>query len=522
MEHSIGEEERQVKELVDISAPQRAICSSAEPRNLFLAGVGSGKTHTEGLLSGYFVKKFPEIRGFIGANTYAQLTKSSLSRILNVWSDVFGWTGGVDYVVDIKPPEDFTIIGTRLKEYKNTISFKNGHLIFLSSLENYKAIDGTEFAYALLDETKDTKEEAVKEVIIARLRQIGMFVCHGKVERKEEFEEKLSSGIYKKKGDKIFNTENGHEVKGFNPLYIFTSPAKVEWLNQWFGIDERLDDINTKIFSKDDFYHSKHNGVSVTISSTYHNEKNLSLGYIENLIRSYEHNPSLIDMMIFGSPIAKTGGEWFSRFDRTVHVKDIKMNPDYPLHITLDFNVVPYITLLVCQFIPDEKTGRMNWNTLKEYCLESPMNNTESVCGEFFYDYAGMIRGLYYYGDASGKNRSTLTKDIRHNYDVVEKVLRSVLNNDSDRVLNHNPSLVKCRDFFNRGLSGGYSFDINIHPSCVELIADFDFLKEDVNGGYKKPKVKNNITGETYEKRGHCADAWRYIGLSVFQDLFNE
>jgi len=459
-----------MKQNVDISAPQRAICSSAEPRNLFLAGVGSGKTHCEGLLAGYFVNKFPEVRGFIGANTYSQLTKSSLSRILDVWFDVFGWISGEDYVVDIIPPQDFNIIGTRLKDYKNTISFKNGHLIFLSSLENYKAIDGMEFAYALLDETKDTKEEAVKEVIVARLRQVGMFVCHGMVERQEDFDKKIESGMYIKKTGKIINTENGHEVKGFNPLYIFTSPAKVEWLNQWFGIDERLDDINAKIFQKDDFYHSKHNGVSVTISSSYHNEKNLSLGYIDNLIASYEHNPSLIDMMIYGSPIAKTGGEWFSRFDRTVHVNDVQFNPDFPLHITLDFNVVPYITLIVCQFIPDETTGRMQWNTLKEYALKSPQNNTESVCEEFFYDFAGKIRGLFYYGDASGKNRSTLTKDIRHNYDVVERVLRSVLNNDSDRVLNHNPSLVKCRDFFNRGLSGGYPFDINVHPSCVECL----------------------------------------------------
>ena len=505
------------KKEIDLSEPQKAILRSTKRRNLFLAGVGSGKSHIAAVVSARFIKSFPYVRGFIGANTYSQLTKSTLLRVFEVWLNEFGWTQGNDYVVDIQPPAHYTIIGARLKKYDNVISFKNGHLIFTASLENYKAIDGTEFAYALLDETKDTKEEAVKEVIVARLRQKGMYEVDGFIMKHKEM-----SKICRFIDGKYFSSHSGKQVKGFNPLYVFTSPAKVEWLNEWFGIDKHLEEINQRIFSKTDFYYAEHTDkISVTICSTYHNEKNLSEGYIDNLLSDYSHNKSLVDMLIYGSPVAKTGGEWFSRFDRIKHIKNLQYDNTYPIHISLDFNVVPYMTLLVSQFIPNEETGAIHWRTLQEYCTKNPNNNTDSICTEFLYDYAGNINGLFYTGDPSGKNRTTLTRAIDHNYTVLEQVLLPYLSNSSDRVMSRAPSLVKCRDFFNKMFSGSYpKIVIEIDESCSNLITDFEFLKEDINGAYKKPKVKDSSTGETYEKLGHCADAWRYQGVSAFEDLF--
>lgn len=505
---------------ITVSAPQRKFLKATKQRNLFMAGVGSGKSHAAGLISGNYAKNFPQIRGFIGANTYSQLTKSTLDRVFSVWKNEFGWIRGVDYVVDIQPPEHFKIYGARLKKYDNTISFKTGHLIFTASLDNYKAIDGTEFGYAILDETKDTKEEAVKEVVMARLRQPGMYESAGYVFSQAEVDKH-----FKKPNGEYHNHIDNDEVRGFNPLYVLTSPAKVEWINKWFGIDENIEKINQKIFSKTDFYHANHGkNISVTISSTYHNERNLSKGFIDNLIDSYKHNPSLIDMLVYGCPIAKTGGEYFNRFDRVTHVGDVPFNPEYPVHISLDFNVVPYMTMLVSQFIPDPDSNSkiIHWNVIKEYCLKNPKNNTEDICIEFMYDFAGKIKGLFYTGDPSGKARTTVTKGVKHNYEMVENVLRQYLNNGSDRVLKAAPPLVKCRDFFNRMLAEGYNIRIHIDKSCTNLITDMEFLKEDVNGGYKKPKTKDPMTGETYEKYGHCGDAFRYQGVSAFESLFNQ
>jgi len=521
---------KKIRKKLELSAPQEKVLNSVKQRNLFMAGVGSGKSYVAAPIPVRFAKKYPWLRGFIGANTYSQLSKSTLDRIFNVWLNVFGLIRDQDYVVDRMPPPDFKVYGSRLKKYDNTISFKNGHLIILGSLDNYTAIDGTEFAYAILDETKDTKEVAVKEVITARLRQPGMYVSGKAIYDQDQFDSYMESGIFEERTIKdeqdqdkeiVWNTRRNCKVEGYTPLYVFTSPAKVDWINEWFGINDKIQEINSKIFSKTDFYYGEHSNVSVTVCSTYHNEKNLSLGYIDNKLEDYAHNPSLIDMLIYGCPVGKSGGEWFSRFDRTKHVREVKLNPDLPIHLSIDENVVPYMTMLVSQF--EDIDGVVHWRTLKEYCLENPKNNAESLGIEFLYDFSEKINGLYYGGDPSSKKRSTLRKGNEHIYDVIEEVLQDYLNSESRRVLRKAPSLPKCRDFFNKMLNGGLeNIKVEIDPGCKNLIADMEFLKEDAKGGYKKTKVRDNITKETYEKYGHCADAWRYQGVIAFPDEWNK
>ena len=56
--------------MIKFSEPQEYIVTSTQDINLFLCGVGSGKTHIGGFLSGYLLKNYPSVFGFIGANTY--------------------------------------------------------------------------------------------------------------------------------------------------------------------------------------------------------------------------------------------------------------------------------------------------------------------------------------------------------------------------------------------------------------------------------------------------------------------
>ncbi len=153
-----------------LSDPQRYILESPQKINLFMAGTGSGKTYLEGVISANFVKNFPHVDGFIGANTYEQLNTSTLKRIRDVWKGLFGLIEGKHYVVGIKPPNGFSTEGHNFDHYGSIISFCNSAVIYKGSLDNYKAHEGKEFGWAELDETKDTKEEAVKEVILHRLR----------------------------------------------------------------------------------------------------------------------------------------------------------------------------------------------------------------------------------------------------------------------------------------------------------------------------------------------------------------
>ncbi|MBE3087477.1 MAG: hypothetical protein IMZ64_14820, partial [Bacteroidetes bacterium] len=65
----------------EVSRPQMAIFNSTATINLFLAGVGSGKTHLDGLISKQLISKFPKCKGGIFANTYDQLNTATLLRI---------------------------------------------------------------------------------------------------------------------------------------------------------------------------------------------------------------------------------------------------------------------------------------------------------------------------------------------------------------------------------------------------------------------------------------------------------
>lgn len=486
-----------VKEIY-YSDPQLEILETTCDRVLMQCGVGSGKSQTIGVLSYEFVINNPEVRGFIGANTYNQLAKSTLDRVFNVWEKQFNLIKNVHYVVDNIPPKHFKRFGSDLKSYENTISFENGAMIFIASLDNYKVIDGTEFGWACLDETKDTKEEAVKEVIVARLRQKGM--CINPV-----------TGVISK------TMKPGYI--GYNPLYIFTSPAKSKWLIEWFDLVSEAEEISKHIFSKTDYYRRKKGRQFVVIASSWHNVANLPVGYIEGLEKDYAHNPGLADMMIYGSPFGKTGGEFVTTFSRLKHVGNFQPWTEETVHLSFDFNYVPYMTCTCWQIKYISETNRYKVRCFDEFCLPNPKNNCEAIAKEIEGKYSHLMKkGIFYYGDYSGKNGSAMVAEFKNHYAVLEKYLRLYINNSSDRVI-PNKSLTKRRQFLNNAFAGALPFDMEIDAKCIELINDFEFLKEGPDGGKLKLKVKVNDI--TFEERGHTCDSTEYFLTSAFDTLFN-
>lgn len=467
-------------------------------RVLFQGGVGIGKSQTIGLLAGEYIKNDPQVRGFIGANTYGQLSKSTLDRVFNVWQTCFGWREGQQFVIDKIPPPGYETFGAPMKSYENIISFQNGGMIFVSSLDNYKVIDGTEFGWACLDETKDTKEEAVKEVIVARLRQKGLYI-------------NPKTGVITK------TMKPGY--MGYNPLYIFTSPAKEKWLIDWFQLTDQAEEISKHIFSETDYYRRRKDRQFVVIASSFHNRKNLPAGYIEGLMKDYSHNPGLVDMLIYGSPFGKTGGEFITTFSRLKHVSSFEPWEDEPVHLSFDFNFVPYMTCTCWQIKFIQEKGRYEVRAFDEFCLSNPKNNCEALAREIENKYGRLMKkGTFYYGDYSGKNGTVLVAEFKNHYSIIEKTLRAYLTNNSDRVI-PNKSLTKRQFFMNKAFAGDLPLDVKIHSQCHELIADLEFCKEGPDGGKLKVKVKKNDV--SYEERGHALDSGEYFFTSAFETLFN-
>lgn len=494
---------------LSLSQPQTYTITSTQDINLFLAGIGSGKTHIGGLISGYYIENYPQVFGFVGANTHNQLTTSTLYRLREVWRDIFGWIEGVDYVAGKKPPRHFNTQYHNFDSYDSIISFKNGAVLFKGSLDNAKAHDGKEFGWAILDETKDSKEEDVKDIILTRLRKAGMYVHH-------ETSQLVGVAV----------NADGTENRAFNPLYILTSPAKVLWINEWFKLDDFQTEIQTLIYDKDKFFVKEFDDKSVVISNTFHNEANLPKGFIEKILKN--HTKESAKRLIYGNPFVRSGGEFYSAFDRmrqvipaVIHEQKTvtAFDPNLPIHISFDQNVVPYITMTLYQL---RITGnKVIISCFDEICLENPRNKTEKLCIEFIKRYGSQCKhGLFYYGDPSGRKSDTRTNE--HDYDIVKRMLKKYLNNNSERIPYAHPPVIKRKDFINNIFEGVYSDEVEFYvaDTCKKLIADLEFIKEDKNGKKNKEVVEDKTTGQKYEKLGHTSDSMDYFICEVLHNMF--
>ena len=458
----------------------------------------SGKTYLLGIKTYQFIRNFPKVRGFVGANTAMQLTQSTLFRIREYWKSI----GIVEYdkdssplgqyVVGKKPPSHFSTEGHSFDSYYNIVSFINGAIVFIGSLENSSAHSGKEAGWGVLDETWDTREEDVKEIIIARIRQRGMFMVNGELKTEGKPEEQ------------------------YNPLFIVTSPAKVDWINELFSLETYIEEINNSIYSDKTFFWKEFDNKCVVISSTWHNVHNVGENYIRNVLDNNSDQRG--KALIYACPFVSAGGEFYSSFDRLKHVTKCVYDPTKPLHISFDQNSVPYNSCSIWQF--EEKENIWYAKCIDEIALENPRNSTEEVCEEILMRYAGHKSVIYYYGDASGKARSTMNKEFKHHYEIIEFKLRRFLTNGSARMMRQNPSVTKRRDFINRIFEEKLPIRILIDEDCKKMVADMMYVKQDINGAKDKHIVTDKETGDKYQKYGHFGDNLEYILVEVFKNYY--
>lgn len=129
-------------------------------------GIATGKTFTGAHYAIYHIQKYPYLTGFIGANTYDQLSQATLKELF-YWFDHYGIT----YVIDKKPPKEWG--APKLKTYHNVLTvFYNGKptIIFTRVMSNVDSLRGMEFSWYWLDETRDTKEYG-HDVVLSRMRE---------------------------------------------------------------------------------------------------------------------------------------------------------------------------------------------------------------------------------------------------------------------------------------------------------------------------------------------------------------
>lgn len=250
---------------------------------------------------------------------------------------------------------------------------------------------------------------------------------------------------------------------------------------------------------------------SLILETTYRDNNFLQADYKKALEALGHSSPEKQRVYLNGEwGRVSTDGLFYKHFDSLKHVREnVNYNPELPLWLSWDFNVVPSCTCLVFQ-IQDDKTI---WQ-LDEFQAKSPHNNTAAIAQRFKSRYGFHRNRLYITGDPAGRQRDTRGEEGRNDYTIILNELQEM--NPILRVPTVAPNQLMRGDFINAIFYNNWEgLKIEVADGCKKTIIDLTYQKETATGKDKK-KVKDKETGATYEQYGHCSDAFDYQIVTVW------
>jgi hypothetical protein len=220
--------------------------------------------------------------------------------------------------------------------------------------------------------------------------------------------------------------------------------------------------------------------------------------YLQSLEASY--TPELAALELRGEYVSATEGLIFRYFKRTQHTDGgIGYSMYRPLHISFDFNHSPACAIAA-------QSDDTNLFVLREwYLLNSDTFELAAAVANWAKSLPGTItpygtpaNPVFVYGDASGSARSANSKTT--NWAIVTAELQGL--RWTQRWGSSNPSVVDSLHSCNSLL---FQNRVYVHPSCKELIKDFESLKWDSKDGIDKADIA----------RSHLCDTFRYLAHSL-------
>ncbi|MBD5199381.1 MAG: PBSX family phage terminase large subunit [Bacteroidales bacterium] len=217
--------------------------------------------------------------------------------------------------------------------------------------------------------------------------------------------------------------------------------------------------------------------------------------------------------------VIRTGSEFFASFNRGRHCKKCEYNPDLPIHISVDNNRLPYISITYWQV--DTSDGTRIYQ-IGETCAGSPDNSARKAAKLV----AKRLNGwnpekIFLHGDATTRAGNTIDDEGRSFLDLFISSLKEEGIEVTDCVGKRNPSVPMSGEFINAIFEGVFEdISIFIDEECAVSIEDYLSVQKDANGAILKTKVKNKITGQTYEEHGHLSDTFRYVICDVLREQF--
>lgn len=211
------------------------------------------------------------------------------------------------------------------------------------------------------------------------------------------------------------------------------------------------------------------------------------------------------------------GGEFWKSFDTTRHVKSLEI-AEGPLHITLDDNVNPYVTIAMWQV-----SGKLIRQVAELPCT-TPDNNAPRAAAKLvsWLEKRRFDDVVYLYGDPSADARSTVDENSASFFDKFIEILRRAGFKVVIRVSRSAPQVAMSAAFINEIYADEWDgYSIEISDACPVSIEDYYTVKEEKDGTMQKLKRKDMTTGVTYEPHGHFSDAKRYFITQLLSDDFN-
>jgi hypothetical protein len=184
--------------------------------------------------------------------------------------------------------------------------------------------------------------------------------------------------------------------------------------------------------------------------------------FYERLKHSYDE--TFYEQEVLGRYLSLQEGLVYGGFDRSEHVKALKVNPNYPLLWALDFNVDP-MSSIVAQIEAERVL------VLDEIVIRHA--STQQACNTFRKRFPNHLPGVVVYGDASG---NTLQTTGSSDYQIIKEQFRSEYEaRVTYKVPKANPNVRDRIMLVNSKLrTAAGEVRMFVDPKCTELIKDFE------------------------------------------------
>ena len=449
--------------------PQCDTCHPQDLPQIILGGgaAGGGKSFLGSCWVISSCIRFPEIRAVIARKTIKSLKESTFNTVktvLKLWG--------------LKEDENY-----KINNVENTLTFWNDSVIILKELEdlpsdpNFERLGSSEFTIGFVDEVSEISERAI-EVLFSRLRW------------------------------------KTHETFKIPRLFMSTNPC-VTWVRSRFVQD---DEGNPVICKEGEAYvpFSVFDNPDVQFRQTYEAALNkiTDRATRERLLYGNWDFVDSNDMAAYWS----FNGE----YHLVSNLRECVYNPLQPLILTVDFNVSPFMSSLLCQIDYDKKTVYILEEVLGK--PESKENNTPKLSQKIkqLLLERQHLGGVIVTGDPAGAARSTQTEEGVNNYTIIKDHLSTPTLRVSTKLLTKQPPQANRLEFINKLFEGYDGWRIFIYLRCRKLTEDLIYQQKNQDGTKAKPKVTDPKTKQKYEKYGHLSDCLDYFVCLFIKDSWSK